>query len=194
MSSNKRKLRQEVRKTLSTISAKSLQEQSQQLVEVLQDWLNDNPDVTKVAIYAALPLEVNLQGITELLPKIEWHYPLVGRTQMTFHRVSDPRSLQKGIFDIPEPNPQVHPPVIASNLDLIICPGLAFTNDGVRLGRGGGFYDRLLATATEPLRMGACLTEQTFPTLPSESHDIKMNLILSSGQISHAEPSSSEFA
>ncbi len=63
---------------------------------------------------------------------------------------------------------------------LVLVPGLAFTKNGGRLGRGGGYYDRFIAnvrlefqTSGEkpPLFFGFAFASQVLQILPLESHD-----------------------
>lgn len=63
------------------------------------------------------------------------------------------------------------------SIDLIIVPGMAFTDDGKRLGRGGGYYDRFLCRLDmRPIyRIGVCYPCQLMNELPVESHDVLMN-------------------
>ncbi len=69
------------------------------------------------------------------------------------------------------------PVVDAGAVDLVVVPGLAFTTDGVRLGRGGGHYDRFLATCRAPA-VGVCFAEQLVDVLPVEPHDVRMTRVL----------------
>lgn len=62
-------------------------------------------------------------------------------------------------------------------IDLAVIPGMAFTLQGDRLGRGKGFYDRLLPKIKCPL-IGLAFHFQIVDTIPCESHDIRMNEIL----------------
>lgn len=56
-----------------------------------------------------------------------------------------------------------------------IVPGLAFTRDGVRLGYGGGWYDRLLASVSRASAvLGVAYPFQLLEKLPSEPHDIAL--------------------
>jgi 5-formyltetrahydrofolate cyclo-ligase len=64
-----------------------------------------------------------------------------------------------------------------NRLDLALVPGVAFDRQGRRLGRGGGFYDRLLA-AVSGTTCGVAFDEQLVATIPVEPHDVQLNCIL----------------
>ena len=66
---------------------------------------------------------------------------------------------------------------IGKAFPVVLVPGLAFSTGGCRLGRGQGFYDRLLAGASG-LRCGVGWDFQVFPELPSEPHDEHLDYIL----------------
>ena len=84
--------------------------------------------------------------------------------------------LEAGEFGILEPRPRC--PVIPPNrLDFAVIPGVAFTLDGRRLGRGKGFYDRLL-TAFGGIKCGVAFDEQIVAEIPLESHDIRVDWIV----------------
>ena len=88
----------------------------------------------------------------------------------------EPGELTPAKFGIPEP--PVNAPVVPLNrLDLALVPGVAFDPAGRRLGRGRGFYDRLLADVTG-VKCGVALDEQIVSELPEEPHDMAMNYIL----------------
>jgi len=61
--------------------------------------------------------------------------------------------------------------------DLILVPGMAFDISGNRLGRGFGFYDRLLEKAVG-IKCGVAYDFQLLEKIPSEPHDAKVNFIL----------------
>ena len=61
-------------------------------------------------------------------------------------------------------------------LDLAIVGGVAFDGLGGRLGRGGGFFDRLLADIPANF-CGVCYDQQVYPDVPVERHDVKMDMI-----------------
>jgi 5-formyltetrahydrofolate cyclo-ligase len=63
---------------------------------------------------------------------------------------------------------------------LVLVPGLAFSPHGQRLGRGGGFYDRLLSgRGKHGFKMGICFSFQLRPSIPSDPHDISVDCVIS---------------
>lgn len=90
--------------------------------------------------------------------------------------VADPaRDLAPGAFGIREP--AAHCPEIPLNrLDFILVPGVAFDRQFRRLGRGKGFYDRLLA-GLPGFTCGVGFDFQLVETLPGEPHDVSLNCI-----------------
>ena len=57
-------------------------------------------------------------------------------------------------------------------VDLILLPGVAFTREGVRLGYGGGYYDKLLARLPHrPVLVAAAFALQIVPEIPQERTD-----------------------
>src|SRR5438876_11467463 len=92
-------------------------------------------------------------------------------------RVLEPRDdLRPGRFGIMEPK-QGCPEVPLKQLDFTVVPGVAFSLDGRRLGRGRGFYDRLLALVGG-VKCGIGFDEQIVDEIPAESHDIRLDCIL----------------
>ncbi len=79
-------------------------------------------------------------------------------------------------FGIPEPNgPQVDS---LDAIGLVIVPGRAFDREGHRLGRGRGFYDRLLPMIPHAVKAGVCFECQLLPSVPVSDNDIKMDVII----------------
>jgi 5-formyltetrahydrofolate cyclo-ligase len=58
-----------------------------------------------------------------------------------------------------------------------LVPGLAFSRNGIRLGRGAGYYDRLLA-GSNAVKIGLTYEDRVFDWLPAEEHDVKMDYLL----------------
>ncbi len=73
---------------------------------------------------------------------------------------------------------------LPEKIDLILAPGLAFSKDRHRLGRGGGFIDRLLSgPAASAFKLGICFSFQLLDAVPSETHDVVMDAIATDDQI-----------
>lgn len=69
--------------------------------------------------------------------------------------------------------------VPAGEIDLVVCPGVAFTADGRRLGRGRGYYDRYLGDPVfRGFRVGVCYAHQLVDDLPVEPHDVRMDRVI----------------
>ncbi|HVA40207.1 MAG TPA: 5-formyltetrahydrofolate cyclo-ligase [Candidatus Binataceae bacterium] len=94
-------------------------------------------------------------------------------------RVGDRAELQPGAFGIDEPTgaelARPHDLVRA----LICVPGVAFGPAGQRLGRGGGYYDRLIAAlAPQVVTAGLAYAFQMLDRLPQSPHDRRLGLIV----------------
>ena len=141
----------------------------------LHQWLLAHPDLRTVAVFSPLPGEVDPAAAIARHPAIRWVYPKVRGHHLTFHSGDD---LRPGAFGILEPDHD-SPEVPLQEIDAILCPGLAFDRNGGRLGRGRGFYDRLLARARQDtFKLGICFPEQLVPDTFSEEHDIRMDEVI----------------
>ena len=86
------------------------------------------------------------------------------------------RDCAPGKFGIAEPSADCSA-VELKQLDLALVPGVGFDLTGCRLGRGRGYYDRLLAQFSGRA-CGVALDPQVGPRIPCERHDARMNFIL----------------
>ena len=79
-------------------------------------------------------------------------------------------------FGIPEPDGEQVTDL--SPITLVIVPGRAFDAQGNRMGRGRGFYDRLLPQLPHALKAGVCFDCQKLPSVPTDECDIKMDFVV----------------
>lgn len=87
------------------------------------------------------------------------------------------KQLPRDEFDIrtvPEPYEVIAP----EDIDLVLVPGMSFTQDGSRLGKGKGFYDRFLPRCTKAKTLGVAYEFQVVRELPLNAHDIKVNYLV----------------
>jgi 5-formyltetrahydrofolate cyclo-ligase len=76
----------------------------------------------------------------------------------------------------PKADTELHLP---DTIDLILVPGLAFSKNRQRLGRGGGFFDRMLGgRAAGAFKLGICFSFQVVDAMPSESHDVTLDAVV----------------
>ena len=67
--------------------------------------------------------------------------------------------------------------------DLLLVPGLSFTEKGERLGRGKGYYDRYLDKNKELKTIGVCFEAQLRESIPTNEHDKIMNFVVTEERI-----------
>jgi len=123
-----------------------------------------------------LPLLLNCleQGRQLYLPRIE------AKGKMSAARLYSMEELVSGAFDIPAP-PDVAP--VCDDPRLVIVPGLAFDPKNLmRLGRGGGYYDRWLAGKTGKL-IAPCRSIQLVEDIPHGRYDIPMHMLVTAEKI-----------
>lgn len=149
------------------------------------------PQFKKAAfLFAFMPLqdEVNVgyilaeaftQGKLVAIPKITNE-----NGEMEFHWIKPEEKMSKGPFDIYEPDPENSAKTLV-DMDyvqtsaLLLVPGMAFTKEGDRLGRGKGFYDRFLEKYGNKFhKIGICFDFQICETIPVTENDIRVDSVI----------------
>jgi 5-formyltetrahydrofolate cyclo-ligase len=138
-----------------------------------------------ILIYAALPEEVNLDSLIAPLSKAGKRVlvPRFGKIPglMTLWQIKQVDALEESKSTLPVRQPDVSrtQPVEPKEVDLVLAPGLAFSESGQRLGFGGGYYDRFLPKCpARCLTIGIAFEQQVLDDLPTEAHDINMHAVL----------------
>ncbi len=103
--------------------------------------------------------------------------------RLRLYRVDDPEcDLVAGSMGIPEPSRHLAA-VAPEEIDWVLVPGLAFDDRGFRIGRGAGYYDRLLPTLRpDAPRWALAYDCQWVASLPTQSHDQPLDGIVSPGR------------
>lgn len=109
-------------------------------------------------------------GKTVLLPQV------TGASTMVLRHYEGPGSLKEGAFGIMEPVGKLFSNY--PSIDLAIVPGMAFDRCGHRLGRGKGYYDRLLPQLTNAYKMGICFDFQMRASVPYDEKDVVMDEVI----------------
>lgn len=103
--------------------------------------------------------------------------PCVDGDDLRLRRYTGPDSLREGPqFGIPEPVGEEFTDLEA--IDMIVVPGVAFDLKNNRMGRGRGFYDRLLKSTPKAYKVGVAFRFQMFDTIPVEEFDVPMNQVI----------------
>jgi 5-formyltetrahydrofolate cyclo-ligase len=132
----------------------------------------------RIALYYSLPDEVQtLKLLEDWKDKKNIYLPVIKGNEIAFHQYCGVNRLRTGAFGIKEPDADSEKAEI-SGIDLFIAPGMAFDRNRHRLGRGKGFYDRILANVKQPI-IGLCFGFQLFDHIPVNQYDIKMTKIIS---------------
>lgn len=147
------------------------------LVERLQDnlrwWLSKHPGVW--GSYRPLRLEAD-PGVPPIAG-VDFVFPRIVQDRLEFSESTD-FAVHRWGMEEPQSGAK---PVSLDRLVGVIVPGLAFDPEGGRLGRGAGFYDRSLAGCEVPfrgLRVGLAYDFQMRKSVPSEAHDVRMDVIV----------------
>lgn len=137
-----------------------------------------------VCFYVAMPVEVDTRSMIEyslalgkkvLVPLVD-----LENKEIKLKEIRDPeKDLVPGVLGILEPAPDRTPDADPGEVRCCLVPALAFDKLGNRLGRGGGYYDRFLSgLSSDCEKIGLAFSFQVLPQLPLESHDQKVDVVL----------------
>ena len=175
---NKKELRDIIRQRKRQFSGDELRELS---LAVCQRLLA-HPRVSAaktILLYYSLPDEVLTHSLVDklvgmgkrvLLPAV------VSDTDMEARIYRNSDDLKMGAFGIAEPVGERYTDL--RKIDLAIIPGMSFDNDGNRLGRGKGYYDRFLSAIPYIYKIGVCFDFQKVDHVPHSIHDVRMDEVL----------------
>ena len=103
--------------------------------------------------------------------------PCVDGDDLQLRQFTGAESMQPGPqFGIPEPvGPEY---TTLEKVDMIVVPGVAFDRKRNRMGRGRGFYDRLLKSTPNAVKVGVAFDFQIFDAIPVEPFDVPMDAVI----------------
>lgn len=174
----KKELRKQIRERIRLISEAGRKDSSLRLFEAVSTTETWRRAVT-VLLYCALPDEIDLQPLFDSAIAQNKRIVLpVAKPDGTLDlRLYEPgKETVKGLFDITEPSAEMPLLEDLTQIELAIIPGRAFTKEGVRMGRGKGYYDRLLPSLKCP-KWGVCFACQMVENIDEEEWDVRMNAV-----------------
>ena len=155
----------------------------------LREWLSPRLPGT-IAAYLAMPTEITVEPLFEGLPG--WHWVLVRLEEdesFTFRDRAVPRETHplgmRQPQDVGVATPQ-------NQVDIYLVPGVLFSSDGSRLGRGGGFYDRILSQRrSDSIAIGVSVGERVVGDVPTEGHDQRVDYLATEEGVIECSPPTS---
>ncbi len=174
---DKTSLRRTIRELKHRCATEQLDSWSARLAIALEShpWFKQAPHIL---MFASLPDEPDTFGLLrKYAPQKHLYLPAVVGQEIEVRQYESEADLCAGAFGISEPAGKVLTDL--SVLDLIVVPGVAFDAEGHRLGRGRGYYDRLLARPGVRARLiGYAFPFQLVETVPHNAHDISVQTVI----------------
>jgi len=185
VAADRKNLRRALRAKRRAVSPAERKDSAQLIAHHADAWLHLRPS-WRIAVYAALPEELDAEPLMELarargcgiyLPRIDRH--TLGR-KMQFVRINDRhRSNRLGITE-----PEGSQFIGARWLDVVFLPLVGFDSRGVRLGTGGGYYDRAFAFRRwrkswhTPQLVGLAYSFQQVDVITAAAHDVLLDAVI----------------
>lgn len=172
----KKEIRKQIREIKKTYTLLEKKEFSIPIWEKIEkeDWFKDSETIL---LYWSMDDEVYTHDFI-----LKWYkektilLPCVDGENLKLRIFEGIESMKEGImFSILEPIGEEY--IDYNNIDLMIIPGVAFDKENNRLGRGKGFYDRLLSHVNS-IKVGVCFEFQFLDNMPTEEFDVKMNYVV----------------
>ena len=178
----KKELRARIVKKKQSYSPSELLNFSQEVMSTLE--LMEVFQGAKVVLaYYSMPDEVNThEWIKKQSFQKHFLLPVVNNSELILKKYLSEESMSTSAYGIQEPMGDTFPEWEYDKIDLVVVPGVAFDRMLNRLGRGKGFYDRLLPRIKAP-KAAICFDFQVFDNIPVSQGDIKMNMIVCQNEI-----------
>lgn len=112
--------------------------------------------------------------------------PVVKGDDLELRIYTGPQDMKIGAYGIEEPIGETFTDY--AEIDFIAVPGVAFDREGNRLGRGKGYYDRLLPRIPSAFKAGICFPFQLIDQVPTEPFDICMDIIITNNENELSHP------
>lgn len=179
----KTQLRLELKERLSSITASEYDQFSRELSVHLNKFLNDIGVIQRHLVIAAFaPIEKEPKWFLCLDEAVRdlTAFPAVTEEGMIFKKTRLEELEPNWDFGVKILGP-VHGS-LAVVPDIVLVPGLGFSEKGERLGRGKGYYDKALEKSAG-LKIGIAFEKQIQSEIPVDEHDVLMNFIITEKRV-----------
>lgn len=174
---DKQALRKEIREKKRAMTEAEIVSKSEKLGQL---FLSSAAYQEAKTIYGYLPYNQEVRTVAMLQQALEdgkrVAVPKCYGDEMKFIYLEDLSRVEKGYCGIPEPVEDS--PVANDPTALVLMPGLAFTKEGLRMGYGGGFYDKFLASEPGHPTLALCYDFQMVEHIPTEEFDVPVDTVL----------------
>lgn len=148
-------------------------------IQVIKNLTSSNllKKATSILFYYSISDEINTLNLLEQTlkdtPSKVIYLPITGSFEIG--KVTINSYLIKGFQNIKEP---ISATPLPKRLDLALVPGVLFDKRGYRLGRGGGWYDRLFSLVNVNKKIGLTLSKLVIEDLPINQYDIPVDILI----------------
>ena len=168
-------IRKAVKERVAAMSETDKQTEADVLFSYLEN-LEQVRNSKKILLYHPMTDEIDvMKAVRKWAETKEIYLPAIEGDDIVIRQYKSEQDLKVGKYGILEPvgavldNPE--------EINLVIVPGRAFDIRGYRLGRGKGYYDRLLPKM-RAIKIGVCFDCQYIFRVPAEEHDIPMDYVV----------------
>jgi len=186
LAATKEELRRQMRTRLAAQSAADVRVKSADIWERLSV-LGEFATASQLLVYVSKEVEVDTRGLIQQLLAmgrqvcVPWFDG--AKEQYVASELSDfALDVAARKFGILEPKPEAVRPVACDQIDVALVPGLAFDETGNRLGRGMGYFDRLLRDV-RGIRIALAYDFQLLSKVPTEVHDTSVDFIVTEKRV-----------
>ena len=182
----KQQLREQILQKRNMLTLREVREKSMEIQQHLMD-LSWYQNAQSILFYVSYKNEVHTHEMIQKSLKNGKHVVVpktdCQRKELILSTLCCWDDLCSGSYSILEPRDDCIKKVPLTSIDLCIIPGVVFDTKGNRIGHGGGYYDRLFQMNSRAHRLGLAYELQIVPSIPVETHDIKVEKIITEKRI-----------
>jgi 5-formyltetrahydrofolate cyclo-ligase len=180
----KQELRKKYRDIRKSLTPDTHREKSEKIIDLLkssEEYRSAHVIMIYYGVGSEIPTAAFIRAMLDEGKRVILPYCIPPTFELGIAEIKDvDKDCVPGEFNIPEPVHSLRGKFIRSDVQLIICPGIAFDTYGGRLGNGKGCYDRFISECKGKIPIFALAFDcQITPeSLPFEYHDIPMDQIV----------------
>lgn len=176
---SKKEIRRELKRKRNEMDSALSIELSNQICEMIIKLVSNEKyqNYSKYLLYSSVNNEVDLTRLAQYLldNKKNVYYPRVFGEEMDFFKINSFEDFEIGQFNILEPSEKLEKLTDDFSDSIMFVPGLAFSNEGQRIGYGKGYYDRYLSLHSKIITFGVGYDFQMHHLWQADEFDVLLN-------------------